>query len=230
MDYDSTANRATLNLVANLQRDRYLLKVDAATVTDLAGNALDGEFTTNQAGPSGNGTPGGSFWFDFNVMPGDLNRDGDNIVAPAAAVDSSDLSILGASWMQTHLDPFYRWNADANADLLNDSSDLSVLGANWMESLPEPSQGPLAAALELAAAPEHEGDVAAAVDAVFAAAGQHADADDVVLEKFVVDGVAMRKRRELVVPSARVFRWVMSDGFLAESIKEGFVGRYRRLY
>ncbi len=38
--------------------------------------------------------------------------------------------------METHLDPFYRWNADANGDLRNDSSDLSVLGSNWMQSLP----------------------------------------------------------------------------------------------
>jgi hypothetical protein len=49
--------------------------------------------------------------------------------------------------METHLDPFYKWNADANGDLRVDSSDLSVLGSNWMQSLPAPTPGPMAAAV-----------------------------------------------------------------------------------
>ena len=92
--YDNATNRAKLQLAANLQHDRYLLNVDATKVRDLAGNALDGEFTQNQLETSGDGTPGGSFWFDFNVMPGDFNRNGNSVLAPTAAVDSSDLSIL----------------------------------------------------------------------------------------------------------------------------------------
>ena len=152
VEYDPVTNRAKLTMAANLRGDCYLLKVDATTVSDLAGNALDGEFSPHQLGSSGDVVAGVSFWFDFNVMPGDFNRNGDDVVAPSVAVDSSDLSVLGASWMQTHLDPFYRWNADANGDLRNDSSDLSVLGSNWMQSLPTPAPGPLAAAAALAAA------------------------------------------------------------------------------
>ncbi len=173
VDYDPLTNRAKLTAAGNLRNDRYLLKVDATKVSDLAGYALDGEFAPNQLGSSGDGVAGGSFWFDFNVMPGDFNRNGNNVVAPSVAVDSSDLSLLGGSWMQTHLDPFYKWNTDANGDLRNDSSDLSVLGLNWIQSLPTPAAGPLAAAGALAPAAallpaaENAGAAEAALDGVF---------------------------------------------------------------
>ncbi len=94
VEYDNGTNRAKLTLSTNLRPDRFVLTVDATKVIDLAGNALDGEFTPNQLGPSGDATAGGSFRFDFNVMPGDFNRNGNSVVAPTAAVDSSDLSIL----------------------------------------------------------------------------------------------------------------------------------------
>ncbi len=105
VEYDGASNRAKLTLATNLQRDRYVLKLDATKVTDLAGNALDGEFTKHQPGPSGDGEAGGSFFFDFNVMPGDFNRNGDGVVLPTPAVDSSDLSILahpGCKRILTH--------------------------------------------------------------------------------------------------------------------------------
>ncbi len=93
--YDDATNRTKLTLAANLQHDRYLLKVDATKVSDSVGSALDGEFTSNQLGPSGNGSAGGDFWFDFSVMPADFNRNGDDVMPPTTAVDSSDLNILG---------------------------------------------------------------------------------------------------------------------------------------
>ena len=46
-------------------------------LADLAGNALDGEWTDSVSGPaSGNGSPGGDFRFRFNVLPGDWNQSG----------------------------------------------------------------------------------------------------------------------------------------------------------
>jgi hypothetical protein len=42
-----------------LPRGRYLFQISSGGVTDLAGNALDGEFTGRY--PSGNGAPGGNF-------------------------------------------------------------------------------------------------------------------------------------------------------------------------
>ncbi len=231
MGYDNATNRAKLTLAINLRSDRYLLKVDAAKVSDLADNALDGDFTKYQAGPSGDGTPGGSFLFDFNVMPGDFNRNGDDVAAPTAAVDSSDLSILGASWMQTHLDPFYRWNADANGDLRDDSSDLSVLGANWMQSLPEPAPGPQAAALWAAAVGDEPVEVM--VDRIFA------DEEDVtsvahVPSEHLVDGLFLAKRQRRTLRARRgAFEIVRTtdeqhaDSHVADSVGEGFIYRHR---
>jgi hypothetical protein len=58
------------------------LTISLSGVTDLAGNALDGEFdnATSLNDPlsgqgSGNGSPGGVFVFKFNALAGDANRD-----------------------------------------------------------------------------------------------------------------------------------------------------------
>ena len=98
VDYDNATHRATLTLALNLQHDRYVLKVDATKVSDSLGSRLDGEFVTGQLESSGDGLPGGSFWLEFNVMPGDFNRNGNDVLPPMSAVDSSDLSILGRIW------------------------------------------------------------------------------------------------------------------------------------
>jgi len=53
------------------------LRVRLAGVTDLAGNALDGEWTDNTTSyPSGNGSAGGAFAMTLNVLAGDVNGDG----------------------------------------------------------------------------------------------------------------------------------------------------------
>jgi hypothetical protein len=68
---------------APLTADQHLITL-LDTVTDLAGNALDGEWTnpfsvntSSTAGvsvfPSGNGTAGGQFKFVFTILPGDAN-------------------------------------------------------------------------------------------------------------------------------------------------------------
>jgi hypothetical protein len=44
-----------------------------SNVKDAAGDALDGEWTTNASSESGNGTPGGDFNFRFNSNPGDID-------------------------------------------------------------------------------------------------------------------------------------------------------------
>ncbi len=234
VDYDDTTNRAKLTLATNLRQDRYVLKVDASKVSDLAGNALDGEFTKHQLGPSGDAIPGGSLLFDFNVMPGDFNRNGNDVIAPTVAVDSSDLSILGASWMETHVDPFYRWNADANGDLRNDSSDLSVLGSHWMLSLPEPALGPQATALAPAAvfvaAAVDDDRAEAIVDGIFAVGSSEDDMSVAHgLTDALVDGVllAKRKRRELLLrrgaaENVSTTDEQSTDGRVASDIREGF--------
>ena len=62
----------------------------ADSVTDLAGNVLDGEWTNGVSTQSGDGTAGGVFSFDFRVLPGDM--------------DQSD--VVGADDLQTILSRF----------------------------------------------------------------------------------------------------------------------------
>lgn len=57
--------------------DRLLIELDDAKVTS-SGSSLDGEWTDNTStGNSGNGTAGGDFKFRVNVLPGDVDGDGD---------------------------------------------------------------------------------------------------------------------------------------------------------
>ncbi|HYO25335.1 MAG TPA: dockerin type I domain-containing protein, partial [Lacipirellulaceae bacterium] len=82
--YDVGTHVATWKFSAPLAADQYLLTL-ADTVTDVVGNALDGEWTnpfsvdtTNalvSEFPSGNGVAGGAFRFVFTVLPGDASLD-----------------------------------------------------------------------------------------------------------------------------------------------------------
>ena len=81
--YNATDHVATWSLSAVIGADKLYVALPgsgATPVTDVAGNALDGEWTNptgyNDAGPtgifpSGNGVAGGDFAFRFDVLPGD---------------------------------------------------------------------------------------------------------------------------------------------------------------
>lgn len=77
-EYDPRSFTATWTLSAALPKNSYRFEIDGdgmSPVRDLAGNALDGEWTTSTTSyPSGNGTSGGDFAFDFRVLPGDFNQ------------------------------------------------------------------------------------------------------------------------------------------------------------
>jgi hypothetical protein len=73
--YDPTTYVATWTLAAPIGDDRVLIDL-ADTVSNVNG-ALDGEFVSGARDfPSGDGVAGGRFQFQFNVLPGDVNRDG----------------------------------------------------------------------------------------------------------------------------------------------------------
>jgi hypothetical protein len=77
--YEPMAHVATWTLGASLDKDRLRLDLDANgtdPVRDLEGNVLDGEWTNNVSTVSGNGTAGGDFEFNFNVLPTDVNNTG----------------------------------------------------------------------------------------------------------------------------------------------------------
>ena len=77
--YDPFTHVAIWTLSAALDKDRLRLDLNANgldPVRDLDGNALDGEWTNNVSTMSGNGTAGGDFQFNFNVLPTDVNNTG----------------------------------------------------------------------------------------------------------------------------------------------------------
>jgi hypothetical protein len=77
--YDPIQHAATWTLAAPLNKDRLRIDLDASgadAVQDLEGNVLDGEWTNNSSTISGNGTAGGDFEFNFNVLPTDVNNTG----------------------------------------------------------------------------------------------------------------------------------------------------------
>jgi hypothetical protein len=77
--YDPQTRVATWTLSAPLDRDRLRLDLDTTgldPVGDLEENILDGEWTNNVSTVSGDGTAGGDFEFNFNVMPADVNNTG----------------------------------------------------------------------------------------------------------------------------------------------------------
>ena len=74
--YDSGTFTARWTVAHPIGADRLRITVNDAGVTDTAGNLLDGEWTNGISTASGDGTPGGDFLFDFNVLPGDVNRNG----------------------------------------------------------------------------------------------------------------------------------------------------------
>ena len=93
--YDATTHAGTWTFSSPLPLDKYRIELSTA-VTDVGGNALDGEwdnlfgvdgmgmptpdtFSPVQPGRtflSGNGVAGGDFSFFFSQLPGDGNQDG----------------------------------------------------------------------------------------------------------------------------------------------------------
>jgi hypothetical protein len=80
--YNSTTKTATWTFGAVFPADQMVLTL-ADTASDIAGNALDGEWTNpstlGETGtstfPSGNAAAGGDFEFWFTILPGDAIRD-----------------------------------------------------------------------------------------------------------------------------------------------------------
>lgn len=73
------SNIGTIELSSAIANDAILLSV-LSTLTDAAGNALDGEWIDSTSLSSGNGTAGGTFNFRIDLLPGDVNNsDGVNL-------------------------------------------------------------------------------------------------------------------------------------------------------
>ena len=74
---------ATWKLTAPVSlADKLLLVLSSDSVTDVAGNALDGGWANNaDTYNSGDGAAGGDFAFRVNILPGDVNQSGGRVTA-----------------------------------------------------------------------------------------------------------------------------------------------------
>lgn len=68
-------NLATLRFASPIANDSLILSL-LDTITDAAGNQLDGEWSDGVFASSGSGTAGGRFDFRIDVLPGDINNNG----------------------------------------------------------------------------------------------------------------------------------------------------------
>ncbi|MCA9156703.1 MAG: aspartyl protease family protein [Planctomycetales bacterium] len=68
-------NVATLRFASPIANDSLILSL-LDTITDAAGNPLDGEWSDASSTSSGDGTAGGRFDFRIDVLPGDVNNNG----------------------------------------------------------------------------------------------------------------------------------------------------------
>jgi len=126
--YDAATKTGTWTLTNPIVNDKVNLFVDDALV-----GGLDGEWTTGQAYPSGNGTAGGDFTFRLNVQRGDANQDG--------SVNALDLGQLKAKLNRTATNPGsgttgYSVFADLNADGQINALDLGIAKARLNNRLP----------------------------------------------------------------------------------------------
>jgi hypothetical protein len=133
-EYDSVANTQTITFpkfpYGHLPNGDYKLTVPAASVMDLAGNTLDGNF---------DGTEGDDFVFKFFQLGGDATRD--------RKVDFNDLVKLAQNYNTTgKVWPDGDFNGDGNVDF----NDLVILAQNYNTALPAAGEGGL---VTIAAAP-----------------------------------------------------------------------------
>jgi hypothetical protein len=126
--YDPATKTGVWTLANPIWNDDLRLSLDDALVTP-----LDGDWTTGQSYPSGDGTPGGDFNFRMHVLRGDADQNG--------SVNAQDLSLLKNKLNKTATNPgtgtgAYSVFADLNADGLINALDLTIAKLRLNSRLP----------------------------------------------------------------------------------------------
>ena len=125
---------ATFSLNGALPSNKYYLDLAAAGISDAAGAALDGVWTTGAstfAAGSGNGVPGSDFIFRFNVLAGDVNGNGQ--------VDADDINAMRSQPLA--MDNAGNWRYDVNGDGKVSAGDVNAIRSQptvSIDSFPEP--------------------------------------------------------------------------------------------
>lgn len=132
--YEPIAHVATWTLSAPLDKDRLRLDLDADgldPVRDLDQNVLDGEWTNNLSTVSGNGTGGGDFQFNFNMLPTDVNNTGN--------ITSYDYVYIRQLDGKSTSSPGYIAKRDIDGNGMINSSDWQEALDRALETLPSGS-------------------------------------------------------------------------------------------
>ena len=119
----------------------------SSTVTDLAGNRLDGEIAAPRAPafPSGDGVAGGPAVIQFTILQGDVNDDD--------IVDADDLLALIAALGTCAGDAGYNPGADLNGDACINVLDIHIFVSAPQIALPELGDPPFVTDSDPAAGP-----------------------------------------------------------------------------
>ena len=128
VNYDSGSRTATLTLNNPIEADRLQLVI-ADSVTNPSGEALDGEWPSQGSTyESGNGIAGGSFVFDFNVLPGDISQD--NYVL------GNDFTLAANARLSDRHDPHYSVVADLDGSATVLENDVALALQHQFTTLP----------------------------------------------------------------------------------------------
>ena len=132
--YDAATDIATWTLSGAVDTDKFLVNLNASAITSAgAGLALDGEFTTSVTNllttGSGDGMPGGDFRFRFNVVVGDVDRNGRTLTADRSPILLNLNATAGTS-------ANYSVFADVDGNGRIQTADLSPISLNLNDRLP----------------------------------------------------------------------------------------------
>ncbi|MFO7906172.1 MAG: hypothetical protein R6U98_26175 [Pirellulaceae bacterium] len=127
--YNAAAQTATLTFDSPIDVDKLRLVIED-TVTDAAGNALDGEWEDGTSTESGDGTAGGDFLFRFDVLPGDATDSGNVVASDVSVLASAFGSFAGGSGDRYSV--FVDYDGSGNVV----AADVSILASHFGQFLP----------------------------------------------------------------------------------------------
>ncbi|MEM1228086.1 MAG: lamin tail domain-containing protein [Planctomycetota bacterium] len=132
------ADIGTISLSSGITADALILAV-FDSLTDAAGNALDGEWTDAVSITSGNGTAGGQFNFRIDVLAGDATDDGAvNLTGDVLDIFAQNGTVPTDNQLA---DAFFDVNADGAVNLTGDVLGAFGLNGATLPGAPAPPTG-----------------------------------------------------------------------------------------